>query len=178
MKVLKWVGIVVAVYAGFVVAFEGLYLGWYQPKLENAPVPMLVISTTDDSGESRARRLALLETDGKIYISAHHWPRGWYRRAIENPNVRVEIDGVEADYVAIPVEGEEFERVAAEYPVPLPIRIMMGFPPPREILRLDPKTQSALGGCPQVMVTPCPHQARLLSEPTRGRCLKDSLLRC
>ena len=140
MKVLKWVGVVVAVYAGFVVAFETLYLGWYQPKLESTGIPMLVITTTDDSGVSRARRLARLETDGKLYISAHHWPRAWYRRAIENPNVRVEIDGAAADYVAVPVEGEEFERVAAEHPLPLPIRFLMGFPPAREILRLDPTT--------------------------------------
>ena len=138
MKVLKWVGVVVAVYAGFVVAFETLYLGWYQPKLERTGIPMLVITTTDDSGVSRARRLARFETDGKLYVSAHHWPRAWYSRAIENPNVRVEIDGVAADYVAVPVEGEEFERVAAEHPLPLPIRFLMGFPPPRDILRLDP----------------------------------------
>ena len=140
MKVLKWVGIVVAVYAGFVVAFETLYLGWYQPKFERIGIPMLVITTTDDSGMSRARRLARCETDGKLYVSAHHWPRAWYGRAIENPNVGVEIDGVEAEYVAVPVEGDEFERVAAEHPVPLPIRFLMGFPPPREILRLDPTT--------------------------------------
>jgi hypothetical protein len=140
MKVLKWVGVAVAVYAGFVVAFETLYLGWYQPKLERTGIPMLVITTTDDSDVSRARRLARLETDGKLYVSAHHWPRGWYGRAIENPDVRVEIDGVAADHVAVPVEGEEFERVAAEHPLPLLIRFLMGFPPPREILRLDPTT--------------------------------------
>ncbi len=140
MRVFKWVGVLAAVYVGFVVAFETLYLGWYQPELERSGIPMLVITTTDDSGVSRARRLARFETDGKLYVSAHHWPRAWHRRAIENPNVRVEIDGAEADYVAVPVEGQEFERVAAEHPIPLPIRFVMGFPPPREILRLDPAT--------------------------------------
>jgi acetyl esterase/lipase len=138
MKVFKWVGVVLAVYAAFVVAFETLYLGWYQPKLERTGIPMLVITTTDDSGRSHARRLARFDTDGKLYVSAHHWPRAWHRRAIENPNVRVEIDGVEAEYLAVPVKLEEFERVAAEHPLPLPIRFLMGFPPPREILRLDP----------------------------------------
>ena len=138
MKVLKWVGVLVAVYAGFVVAFETLYLGWYQPKLASTGIPMLVITMTDDSGVSRERRLARLESDGKQYVSAHHWPRGWYSRAVENPNVRVEIDGAVADYVAVPAKGEEFERVAAEHPLPLPVRFLMGFPPPRDILRLDP----------------------------------------
>jgi hypothetical protein len=101
---------------------------------------MLVTTTTGDSGESRTRRLARLDSDGRVYVSAHHWPRAWYRRAVDNPDVRVEIDGVESDFVGVPVTGEEFERVAAEYPLPLPIRFLMGFPPPREILRLDPAT--------------------------------------
>ena len=138
MKVLKRAAAVLAAYAAFVVAFETLYLGWYQPKLESTGIPMLVITTTDGSGVSRERRLARLETDGDLYVSAHHWPRAWYSRAIENPDVRVEIDGAVADYVAVPVEGEEFERVAAEHPLPLPVRFLMGFPPPRDILRLDP----------------------------------------
>jgi hypothetical protein len=140
LKALKWVGVVLGVYVGVVFAFEGLYLGWYQPKLENMPIPMLVITTTDDSGESHTRRLAQLDVDGKIYVSAHHWPRAWYRRAEENPDVRVEIDGVESDFVAVPVKGAEFERVAAAAPLPLPIRFLMGFPPQREIMRLDPAT--------------------------------------
>ncbi len=138
MKVLTWVGVLVAVYVGFVVAFETFYLGWYQPKLGSTGIPMLVITTTDDSGVSHERRLARFETDGKLYVSAHHWPRGWYSRALENPNLRVEIDGAAADYIAVPVEGEEFERVAAEHPLPLPILFLMGFPPARDILRLDP----------------------------------------
>ena len=138
MKVLKWVGVIVAVYVAFVVAFETLFLGLYQPKLERTGIPMLVIAIADDSGASRERRLARFETDGKLYVSAHHWPRGWYSRALENPNVRVEIDGVVADYIAIAVEGEEFERVATEHPLPLRFLFLMGFPPPRDILRLDP----------------------------------------
>jgi len=140
VKVLKWVGVVVAVYVCFVAAFGTLFLGLYQPKLERTGIPMLVITTTDDSGVSRERRLARFETDGKVYVSAHHWSRGWHNRALENPNVRVQIDGVVSDHIVVPVDGEEFERVAAENPLPLPIRFLMGFPPPREILRLDPTT--------------------------------------
>jgi hypothetical protein len=138
MKVLKWLGVTFAVYVAFVVAFETLFLGLYQPELGNTGLPMLVITTTDDSGVSRERRLARFETDGKLYVSAHHWPRGWYKRALENPNVSVEIDGVVADYLAVPVEGKEFERVAVEHPLPVRFLFVMGFPPPRDILRLDP----------------------------------------
>lgn len=121
-------------------AFEALYLEWYQPTFEGMGIPMLVMKTTDDSGATHERRLARLETDGNLYVSAHHWPRSWYHRAIDNHDVRVEIDGVDEEYVAVPVEGEEFDRVAEKFPLPLPIRILMGFPPQREILRLDPKS--------------------------------------
>ena len=141
MKVLKWVGVIFAVYVAFVVAFETLFLGLYQPELGNTGLPMLVITTTDDSGVSRDRRLARFETDGQVYVSAHHWPRGWHRQALANPNVRAEIDGVVADYLAVPVEGEEFERVSTEHPLPLRFLVVMGFPPEREILRLDPIQQ-------------------------------------
>jgi hypothetical protein len=140
MKVLKWIAIVAAVYIGLVVVFEGVVMGMIQPKLEGAALPMLVITTTDDSGESEVRRLAQLEVDGKIYVSAHHWPRGWYHRAVANPEVRVEVDGVDSDYFAVPVEGGEFDRVAAAAPLGFGIRLVMGFPPERNILRLDPAT--------------------------------------
>lgn len=137
MKVLKWLGGLVAAYIVFVVVFEAGYLGTYQPSFEEGGIPMLELTTTDESGESRDRMLARFETHGKLYVSAHHWTRGWYKRAIENPYVRVEIGGVVSDYTAIPVDGEEFERVVAEYPLPFVVRFLMGFPPPRDILRLD-----------------------------------------
>ena len=144
MKAFKWLGIVGVVYVIFVVLFESVFLGMNQPSFEDSDgggIPMLVITTTDDRGESRDRMLARFETDGKLYVSAHHWTRGWYKEARKNPNVRIEIHGKVADYIAVPVEGEEFESVAAEHPLPLPARFLMGFPPPREILRLDSRVK-------------------------------------
>ena len=38
----------------------------------------------------------------------------------------------------MPVEGDEFEMVARGFQLRLPVKIMMGFPPKRQILRLDP----------------------------------------
>ena len=157
MKAFKWLGIVGVVYVIFVVLFESVFLGMYQPSFEDPEgcsnedgqktlrrecgIPMIVITTTDDKGESRDRMLARFETDGKLYVSAHHWTRGWYKAARKNPNVSIEIHGMVADYIAVPVEGEEFERVAAEHPLPLPVRFLMGFPPPRQILRLDSRVK-------------------------------------
>ena len=157
MKAFKWLGIVGVVYVIFVVLFESVFLGMYQPSFEDPEgcsnedgqktlrrecgIPMIVITTTDDKGESRDRMLARFETDGKLYVSAHHWTRGWYKAARKNPNVSIEIHGKVVDYIAVPVEGEEFERVAAEHPLPLPARFLMGFPPPRQILRLDSRVK-------------------------------------
>ena len=147
MKVLKWLGIVVAVYVCFVVLFEAVFLGMYQPSFEDSNgfdgsgIPMVVLTTTDDSGESRDRMLARFETDGKIYVSAHHWTRGWYKRALKYPKVRIKYDDVISDRIAVSVEGEEFEWVAAEHPLPLQARFLMGFPPQRQILRLDPRVE-------------------------------------
>lgn len=137
MKVLKWLGVVLAVYVVFVVVFEAGYLGWMQPSFEDNGIPMLVLNTTDESGESEERMLASFRNDEGLYVSAHHWPRGWYHRAVANPSVRVEIDGVVSDALAVPVQGAEFDRVAAQYPLPFMVRFLMGFPPERDILRLD-----------------------------------------
>jgi hypothetical protein len=131
-------GVIALGYVLFVVWFEAVYLGHYQPSFEEAGIPMLVIETTGPSGETNQRMLARLEIDNKIYVSAHHWPRGWYKQALQYPEVRVEIDGVTADYLAVPVGGAEFERVDEAVPLGFRTRFLMGFPPERDILRLDP----------------------------------------
>jgi len=154
MKAFKWLGIVAVVYVIFVLLFESVFLGMYQPSFEDPEgclnadgqktlrrdcgIPMIVITTTDDNGESNNTMVARFITEGKLYVSAHHWTRGWYKAALKNPNVRGEIQGNVADYMAVPVEGEEFEQVAAEHPLPFAARFVMGFPPSRQILRLDP----------------------------------------
>jgi len=140
VKFLKWFGIVAAAYIVFVVLFETVFLGMNQPKLENSLYQMLVLTTIDGSGDSQSRRLARFETDKKLYVSAHHWPRGWYKRSLKHPNVQAEIDGVKSDYIAVPVEDDELERVVAKYPLGLATRFLIGFPPPRDVLRLDPAT--------------------------------------
>ena len=139
MKVLKWLGILFGIYVVFVLLFEFVYLGYMQPSFEEAGIPMLDITTTNGSGEARVRRLARFESEnGSTYVSAHHWPRGWYHELMVNPRVTVEIDGVATEYTAVAVEGEEFDRIAAEFPLGFVVRFLMGFPPERDIVRLDP----------------------------------------
>jgi hypothetical protein len=132
MKVLKIVVIVLGVYVGVVIAFESL-IGYFQPTAGST----LVITTSDPDG-SHERVVSRLESDGKLYVAANHWPRAWYRRALENPEVEVTIDGVEADYRAVPVEGAEHDRVDRDNSLPLAFRFLTGFPP-RYFLRLDPR---------------------------------------
>ena len=149
MKVFKWLGVIGLVYIALVFLFETVVLGYNQPSFEDeggcsefgqgCGIPMIIITTTDEKGQSSDRMLArFTSADGKIYVSAHHWPRNWYKEAIKNPNVKGTVNGEVRDYVAVPVEGEEFDMVDRGFPLRLPVKIMMGFPPERQILRLDP----------------------------------------
>jgi hypothetical protein len=138
-KTLKWVAGIVGIYIVFVVLFETVFLGYLQPSFEGGGIPMLDILTTDEAGNVNKRRLARFESsDGSMYVSAHHWTRGWYHELVANSKVRIEIDGEAANYVAVVVTGDEFDRIAAEFPLPFPVRFLMGFPPERNIVRLDP----------------------------------------
>ena len=93
MKTLKIIAIVVLVYVGIVVAFESL-LGYFQPESGST----LVITTFDGDGTRHDRVVSRLESEGQIYVAANHWPRAWYRRALENPEVQVTLAGEKGDY--------------------------------------------------------------------------------
>jgi len=138
MKVMKRLGILTAAYVVLVLLFDGVFISLNQAKLERSKIPMLHITTMDSSGAANRRQLARFESNGKLYVSAHHWWRGWYHRALANPQVQVEINGVSGNYRAVPVAGAEFEQVAKDFQLGFLVRFLMGFPPPRDILRLDP----------------------------------------
>ena len=121
------------VYLGIIVAFESL-LGYFQPASEST----LVITTTDEGGTTNDRVLARLESNGRLYVAANHWPRAWYEQALENPSVQVAVDGEKRAYLAIPVTDEEHYRVDSENSLGVVLRILTGFPP-RYFVRLDPR---------------------------------------
>ena len=133
MRPARTVAIAVLFYAGLVVAFES-WLGSFQP----ADQTTLVITTIGADGTAHDRVVERYETDGQLYVSANHWPRAWYRRALANSDVRVAMDGATGNYRAIPVAGEEHERVGAAHPHSVAFRILTGFPP-RRVVRLDPR---------------------------------------
>jgi hypothetical protein len=133
MKALKIVAIVVLVYVGIVVAFESL-IGYLQPTSGST----VVITTFDGDGTAHDRVVSRLESDGQLYIAANHWPRAWYNRALENPEVQVMQDGRKGEYRAVPVTGVEHDRVDGENSLGVTFRILTGFPP-RYFVRLDPR---------------------------------------
>jgi hypothetical protein len=133
MKTVKRIMLVVLVYVGIVIAFESL-LGYFQPATDTT----LVITTTTRGGTPNDRVLARLESGDQLYVAANHWPRAWYTRALENPNVQITLDGEPGDYLAVPVTGEEHDRVDAEHGLGVMFRVLTGFPP-RYFVRLDPR---------------------------------------
>jgi hypothetical protein len=133
MKPAKIAVILVLVYVGIVAAFESL-IGVLQPSTGAT----LVITTFAADGTPHDRVVSRLESNGQLYVAANHWPRAWYRRALANPEVQVTIDGNQSDRRAVPVTGEEHDRVDAEHRLGPIFRILTGFPP-RYFLRLDPR---------------------------------------
>lgn len=133
MKAAKIIVIVALVYVGVIAAFESL-IGYFQP----AAGSTLIITTFDEDGTAHDRVVSRLESDGKLYVAANHWPRAWYNRALENPEVQVTLDGEKNDYRAVPVTGVEHDRVDADNSLGVVFRILTGFPP-RYFVRLDPR---------------------------------------
>lgn len=134
MKILKILVILALAYVGVVIVFETL-LGIFQPRSGDT----LIITTFDEDETAHDRVVSRLESDGQLYVAANHWPRAWYHRALENPDVVVTLDGETSDYRAVSVEGVEHERVDRENALPLVFRILTGFPP-RYFLRLEPRS--------------------------------------
>ncbi len=133
MKAAKRIAILFMAYGGIVIAFESL-IGYFQPAGETT----LVITTTAEDGTPNDRVLSRLESNSQLYVSANHWPRAWYNRALKNPNVQVTSDGEKGDYLAVPVTEEEHARVNSEHSHGVMFQILTGFAP-RYFVRLDPR---------------------------------------
>ena len=130
---MKVLAIVVVIYVAIVVAFESL-IGFVQPANQST----LSLTSYDPDGTAHDRVLSRLDTDGKVYVSANHWPRAWYRRVLQKPEVQATIDGKKGEYRAVPIESAEHDRVESEHPHGLAFRVVTGFPP-RYFVRLDPR---------------------------------------
>jgi hypothetical protein len=129
---IKIVVILFIVYAAIVASFE-TWLGFSQPQGGST----IRITTTDADGTKKERVVSRIDSDGKLYVAANHWPRHWYHDVLAHPEVQVISDGKTLSYVAVPVTGAEFDHVNAEHELGPMIRVLTGFPP-RRLVRLDP----------------------------------------
>ncbi len=142
MKALQRIARVALAYVALVVAFEafvGVMGRQHAARGVAADDWALALTTTGPDGERRDAVVAGVEIDGRLYVAANHWPRAWYGRALAHPEVEVTRGGQAAlPFRAVPIAGDERDRVAAAYDLPLFIRVLTGFPP-RRFLRLDPR---------------------------------------
>jgi hypothetical protein len=140
MSAVELLAIVLAVYLGLVVAVECLVVTLGKMQAARGVQPgedWLVITTTDAEGNKDVV-VAGVESGGHLYAAANHWPRSWYKRVIENPDVEITRAGERAPYRAVPVVDDERIRIAGDYSLPWVVRLLTGFPP-RSFLRLDPR---------------------------------------
>jgi hypothetical protein len=131
-KAFKVVLILIGVYVASVAIFESM-LGYFQP--ENQAT--LVLTTYDAAGEGADRVLVRIEHDGTTYVAVNHWPRQWYRRLLDNNQVRVRFEDMDGAFTASKVPKLEQAVIASARPLGLGFRILTGFPP-RYFVRLTP----------------------------------------
>lgn len=129
---LKIVALTLLIYVGFVAIFPGA-IGYFQPEMDGA----IRIVTTDSKGQKSERLLAGYWWNDKLYVGSNFWLRGWYNRALENPEVAVTVEGQRGLYTAISVvSGPEYDHLAAAYEMGLVDSVLCGFASSK-FLRLD-----------------------------------------
>ena len=131
MRGLKIISIVLITYLGVVVLFESA-LGYFQPQGDDT----LILSIKGDEGTS-VRVLSRIEVDDQLYVAVNHWPRGWFNKVLENPEVQITIGAETAEYRAMKVTAvDEAARIDSARPRSLIFLLLTGFPP-RKFVRLE-----------------------------------------
>ena len=131
-KTLKVVLILIGLYVASVALFESM-LGYFQP--ENQAT--LVVTTFDAADVGADRVLVRIEHEGELFVAVNHWPRQWYGRLLDNDQVRVRFEDVDARYTASKVLEAEQAALDTARPLGLGFRVLTGFPP-RYFVRLTP----------------------------------------
>jgi hypothetical protein len=102
MRIVRIVAIVFGVYVALGLLADAA-IGYFQPRGGNTAV----LRTFDADGRPRDTVLGLLDDDGQLWVESGHWFRGWYHRAVANPDVELIRDGQAAPYRAVPVDTPE-----------------------------------------------------------------------
>jgi hypothetical protein len=114
MSAIQLLATVLVGYSGIVVAFACMVATMGKRQESRGVQPgedWLTITTTGAEG-SRDSVVAGVESGGRLYAAANHWPRSWYNGVIENPDVEITRAGDKAAYRAMSVVGEERIRIA------------------------------------------------------------------
>jgi hypothetical protein len=142
MKLVRMAAIVLGVYVLLGLAIDAA-IGWFQPQAGNTAL----LRTFDDSGKAHETVLALHDDGGTLWVESGHWFRGWYHRAVRNPEVELIRGDRVGAYRAVAVDTPEaldnMKRLmgkgqGAGYWVG---RTMLLFAPIKPV-RLDPRTSS------------------------------------
>lgn len=101
MRVIRVLAIVLGVYLLLGLTADVL-IGLFQPQNDGT----VMIRTFDDNG-AHETVLSLRDDDGQLWVESGHWFRGWYHRAVANPEVELIRNGSAERYVAVPVNNPE-----------------------------------------------------------------------
>ncbi|MCZ6459315.1 MAG: nitroreductase/quinone reductase family protein [Gammaproteobacteria bacterium] len=143
MKVVRIVAIVFGVYVVLGMSIDAA-IGYFQPQSEAT----LVLRTYGEAGDSKDTVLSLRDDNGQLWVESGHWFRGWYYRALANPNVEVIRGESVQPYRAVPVNTDEAVELmtklmgkgqGAGYWVG---RVMLLFAPIKPV-RLEPRMELA-----------------------------------
>src|SRR5262249_60685069 len=126
-------GVVLLVVWGGAAAGSDAPLGFSRPR----GGPALVFTPFAGDGPALGRVVPRLTHDGHLYVAANHWPRAWYRRALQNPHVQATLDGKTGDFTAVPVTRAEHDRIDGANRLPPFFRFLTGVPP-RYLVPLAP----------------------------------------
>ncbi len=102
MRIVRIGAIVLGVYVGLGLLLDGA-IGYFQPQSGTTAV----LRTFDESGEPRDTVLGLLDDEGQLWVESGHWFRGWYHRAVANPEIELFREGRTTAYLAVPVDTPE-----------------------------------------------------------------------
>ena len=102
MKALRILAIVFGVYVVLGLGIDAA-IGRFQPQSGNTAV----LRTFDAQGEAKDTVLGLLDDNGQLWVESGHWFRGWYHRAVANPEVELVRGGDTSAYRAVPVNTPE-----------------------------------------------------------------------
>ena len=102
MKIVRVVAIAFGIYVVLGLVLDAS-IGTFQPQMETTAV----LRTFDASGTPKETVLSLLDDNGQLWVESGHWFRGWYHRAVANPDVELVRDGRTEAYRAAPIDTDE-----------------------------------------------------------------------